>query len=133
MLRTTDISTRPVLERNWRQHVLSVRKEKQIHIVVCLVATVFEISHDQLYAPSRCVRRTAFARQIAMYISHIWLGLTLTEIGKHFGRDRTTVAYACQLMEDRRDNPIVNNMLDVMETAVSSWHEFCVEQAGIRS
>ena len=128
MLKTPKPARNSSLSRKWQQHVLSVMSEKQVHIVVWLVAMVFRISPEQFYASSRCVRRIAFARQTAMYIVHIWLGLSLTEIGRRFGRDRTTVAYACNLVEDRRDNPTVDNLLDVMESAVSSWHEFLIEQ-----
>jgi len=47
----------------------------------------------------------AHARQLAMYLAHILLGRTLTEVGQLFGRDRTTVAYACARIEDKRDEP----------------------------
>jgi len=40
-----------------------------------------------------------------MYLSHVMLGRTLAEVGEAFGRDRTTVSYACALMEDLRDDP----------------------------
>lgn len=47
----------------------------------------------------------ARARQLAMYLSHVMLGKTLVQVGQAFGRDRTTVSYACALMEDLRDDP----------------------------
>lgn len=40
-----------------------------------------------------------------MYLSHVVLGRSLVEIGEIFGRDRTTVSYACALIEDMRDDP----------------------------
>jgi chromosomal replication initiation ATPase DnaA len=43
-------------------------------------------------------------RQIAMYVCHVVLRLTQTEVGRGFGRDRTTVAHACQVVEDMRDD-----------------------------
>jgi chromosomal replication initiation ATPase DnaA len=33
------------------------------------------------------------------------LGESLTSVGLAFGRDRTTVSYACNLIEDLRDDP----------------------------
>jgi chromosomal replication initiation ATPase DnaA len=54
---------------------------------------------------SRCRADAAFARQLAMYLCHVSLGLTLTAVGEAFGRDRTTVSYACALIEDMRDDP----------------------------
>ena len=47
----------------------------------------------------------AFARQTAMYLAHVAFGLTLSQVGICFGRDRTTVRHACALIEDRRDRP----------------------------
>jgi chromosomal replication initiation ATPase DnaA len=41
-------------------------------------------------------------RQIAMYVCHVTLQMTLTAIGDGFGRDRSTVAHACAVVEDRR-------------------------------
>jgi len=40
-----------------------------------------------------------------MYLSHVVLGQSLTAVGVAFGRDRTTVSYACALIEDMRDDP----------------------------
>ena len=54
---------------------------------------------------SRCRVGTARARQLAMYLSHVILGRSLTEIGDAFGRDRTTVSHACAVIEDMRDDP----------------------------
>ena len=75
-------------------------------------------------APSRCrlascmprrgVRRTW---QSAMYLSHVAFELPLGEVGRAFGRDRTTAAHACRLIEDRRDDPAVDAVLAALENA----------------
>jgi chromosomal replication initiation ATPase DnaA len=44
------------------------------------------------------------ARWLAMYLAHVNLGRDQDFVATLFGRDRTTVAYACHLMEDRRDD-----------------------------
>lgn len=51
-----------------------------------------------------CRRAHCHVRQVAMYVCHVVLGLSLTDIGRAFGRDRTTVSHACQVVEDRRDD-----------------------------
>lgn len=48
-------------------------------------------------------RPACHVRQIAMYVCHVVLQLSLTDIGAAFGRDRTTVGHACRITEDRRD------------------------------
>lgn len=71
-------------------------------------------SHD-LWSETRGRPAAAFARQVAMYLAHVAFGLTLTEVGHVFARDRTTVAHACGLVEDRRDDPAFDRSLDLLE------------------
>lgn len=84
------------------------------------VAAVFEVDIDELRAPTRGSARTAFARQVAMYLAHVACGVTLTEVGRLFERDRTTVAHACGIVEDRRDDPDLDGRLEHLERAVAS-------------
>ena len=53
-----------------------------------------------------------------MYLAHVAYGLTLTQVGILFGRDRTTVAYACRIIEDRRDDCVFDIFLDHLEIAI---------------
>ena len=70
----------------------------------------------------------SFARQVAMYLAHVVCGLSLTEVGALFARDRTTVAHAWGVVEGKRDDPELDGRLDHLERAVSSlidaptWH-----------
>lgn len=64
----------------------------------------------------------ALARQTAMYLAHVGCSLSLTEVGTLFERDRTTVAHACALIEDRRDNPDFDRALELLERAVRALH-----------
>lgn len=84
------------------------------------VATVFGVDMEDLRAPTRRSARAAFARQVAMYLAHVVCGLTLTEVGTLFARDRTTVAHACGVVEDRRDDPDLDLRLNHLERAISS-------------
>jgi hypothetical protein len=43
------------------------------------------------------------------------LGLNYSAAGRLFGRDRTTAAHACQLVEDRRDDPEIDRLLEMLE------------------
>jgi chromosomal replication initiation ATPase DnaA len=78
-------------------------------------ATAFAIPVDELRKPSRCAADVAFARQCAMYLAHVGLGLSYSEIGRLFRRDRTTAAHACRLVEDRRDDPLLDRILQMIE------------------
>ena len=84
------------------------------------VSVVFEIDIGELHAPTRRSARAAFARQVAMYLSHVACGLSLAEVSSVFARDRSTVAHACELVEDRRDDPVLDAKLEYLERAVSA-------------
>jgi len=82
------------------------------------VVQVFGVAHDDLRRITRGRAKVALARQVAMYLAHVVCGLTLTDTGRLFGRDRTTVAHACGVIEDRRDDPLFDRALDLLEWVV---------------
>jgi hypothetical protein len=84
-------------------------------LVEAATAAAFAVPVDELRAPSRRAPAVAFARQSAMYLAHVVLGLSYSAIGRLFRRDRTTAAYACQLVEDRRDDPAIDRVLHTLE------------------
>jgi hypothetical protein len=87
-----------------------------------VVATTFRLSLTDLRGTSRGEAQIAFARQVAMYVAHVWFALPLTEVGRRFDRDRTTVAHACRVVEDRRDDPRVDRVVAAIESAADLWH-----------
>jgi hypothetical protein len=80
-------------------------------------AAAFAVPVGELYAATRRSPYVALARQSAMYLSHVAFGVTLNEVAEAFGRDRTTAAHACRLIEDRRDDPSVEALLGSLEAA----------------
>lgn len=83
-----------------------------------LIGRTFSVEPQSIRAPYRGEGRTAFARQVAIYLSHIGFGLTMTEVGALFGRDRTTVAYACRVIERKRDEPQIDATVGMLERAL---------------
>lgn len=73
--------------------------------VIALVARQKNVPIRLLTHASRSCIAVARARQLAMYLAHVVYGRSLTDVGEAFGRDRTTVSYACSLIEDMRDDP----------------------------
>jgi len=86
--------------------------------VLWIVSAAEAVPIPLLLSRSRCVASIAHARQLAMYLVHILLGKTLTEVGALFGRDRTTVAYACARIEDERDDSGFDGYLARLEDQV---------------
>jgi chromosomal replication initiation ATPase DnaA len=88
------------------------------HIIEHAVAPPFAVAHAALWHPTRGSPAEAFARQVAMYLAHVGLGLSFTAVARLFGRDRRTVAHACAVVEDRRDARALDRALDLLEGAL---------------
>ncbi|WP_083226687.1 helix-turn-helix domain-containing protein [Methyloligella halotolerans] len=112
-VRALDVSRRRAARITDRTHV--VRRASE-----AAVAAAFGLEPDELKAATRGPARAAFARQTAMYLAHVGCGLSLTDVGRAFGRDRTTVAHACGVVEDQRDEPEFDFMLTHLERAVAA-------------
>ncbi len=89
-----------------------------IHFVETLVESTFGVTHAALCARGRGAAEVAFARQVAIYLSCVRLGLSYSAAGRFFGRDRTTAAHACRVIEERRDESSLNSLLDCLERAI---------------
>lgn len=89
--------------------------EWQVDFLETLVAATFAVAVDELRAGTRRSKPVAFARQSAMYLAHTALGLSYSQIASIFGRDRTTAAHACRVIEERRDEPLLDLVLAALE------------------
>jgi chromosomal replication initiation ATPase DnaA len=89
-------------------------------LVESFIGAVFAISPGEIRGPNRRRKEVAFARQVAMYLAHVAAGLPMAEVGRLFARDRTTVAHACALVEDRRDDPAFDRALAILEFALAA-------------
>ncbi len=84
------------------------------------VAFAFRECVDEISAPTRRSKRVAFVRQVAMYLTHVAFGMSLMRVASAFGRDRTTVAHACHVIENHRDDPAFDERLEALETFLRS-------------
>lgn len=71
--------------------------------LVELVAAARGLSATALMGPDRGKADIALARQLAMYLMHTHYSRIYSEVGRFFGRDRTTVSHACGLIEEMRE------------------------------
>jgi hypothetical protein len=97
--------TDPLADRRWHLR----------RIIEHAVAPAFAVRRGALWGATRGSPAEAFARQVAMYLAHVGFGLSLSEVGRLFARDRSTVAHACALVEDRRDAAPFDRALDLLE------------------
>lgn len=94
---------------------------REAEVVDALVASAFSVSRAQMHSAQRGPAATAFARQVGMYLLHTSLDMSLTAVGRFYGRDRTTVSYACRVVEERRDERSIDTQLDCLEYAIRVW------------
>lgn len=94
--------------------------EKTGHWVAFCVARDFAVEASELIGPARGKPRLAFARQVAMYICHVGFSLSFACIGRVFGRDRSTIAHACRVIEDERDDRWLDCRIAALELVCRS-------------
>ena len=110
---------KPVFRNRSRIFCASAEAVSACRDIESLVGSAFAVPLDGLRGVNRGSPEIAFARQVAMYLAHVELGLSLTMVGVQFGRDRTTVSYACGRVEDRRDDPALDLALFCLTAAVA--------------
>jgi chromosomal replication initiation ATPase DnaA len=93
-------------------------------VAACVIAD-FGISADELAFGSRGSPRASLARQVAMYLCHVDFALSFEGIGRLFHRDRTTVAYACRVIEERREDVWFDSRIATLERQCSGVQKEC--------
>lgn len=81
-----------------------VMRDGAAAVVLDAVGATCGVTRAELLSGRRCNQQVAVSRQLAMYLVHVLLGRTYEQVGRVFGRDRTTVSYACARIEDRRED-----------------------------
>jgi chromosomal replication initiation ATPase DnaA len=88
-------------------------------VAIALAAAAVGTPPDAIIAG---VRKTqvAFARQVAMYIAYTAYGMSLSRVAAAFGRDRSTIAHACRVMEERREDGSFDRWMDSIEASAAN-------------
>lgn len=80
-----------------------------------LTSFALDVPAAEIAAATRRSAQSAFARQVAMYLCHVAGWLSRSRVAEAFGRDRSTIAYACHAIEDRRDEPSFDSWVSALE------------------
>jgi len=83
--------------------------------MIDITAALFNVPSKEIRKAGRTNLGISRVRQVAMYVAHVVLKLNMTDIGRAFARDRTTVLYACHLVEDLRDDPDFDRIITMTE------------------
>ena len=108
-----------IRETETRQSLFTLR-ESRPERVICqsvrlMTAEFLFMSGDRIGMRRERRRLACHVRQIAMYVCHVALQMRMSTIGEGFGRDRSTVAHACAVVEDRRDDRDFDEFVGAME------------------
>ena len=88
--------------------------------IVCMVSDTFGVARDDILNERRSRARVAHMRQLAMYLLHVSGGYRMSDVAGFFGRDRSTVSYACARVEDRRESRRFDELVSALETRLTN-------------
>ena len=88
---------------------------EQAWLVQVIVAHVAGVALTELCASKRSRPRAAFARQVAMYLSHVVFAMNLSQVARAYGRDRSTALHAFRRIEELREDPGFDRTLALLE------------------
>lgn len=83
-----------------------------------LAGLAYGIERGSFAERIRSERRLTEARQLAMYLANVSFGLRFEVIAQAMERDRATVRYGIEKVEDRRENPQFDMLLVALETLI---------------
>lgn len=98
-----------------------LRADREVFFVAQTVAAECDVCLTKMLRRSRGSGRTAQARQMAIYLSHVLLRRPQDVLADLFVRDRTTISHAVQSMEDRRDDPRLDALIERIERHVAPY------------
>ena len=85
--------------------------------VVCMLAGVLGLSEDLILNSQS--RPAIVARHIAFTIARNAFGMSLARLAVAFGRDRSSVAHACRVLEERRDDLAFDHWMTALENSAA--------------
>jgi hypothetical protein len=83
-----------------------------------LAAYAFGADGADMMCATRRAADAAFVRQVAMYLTHVAFEMSLSRVAYAFERDRSTVAHACRVIEDKREDSDFDARVGALEEAL---------------
>lgn len=90
----------------------------RVEMAMAMAAGALDRTYDEMSGNGRCLK-AVFARQVAMYIAAVGFGMSCARVAAAMGRDRSTVAYACRAVEERRDDPAFDRWIEALEQSAA--------------
>ena len=104
---------------DWSGGLNAFYRKRVVAAALAIASKACAVRTDHMAAIRRSAS-VAFARQLAMYLCHVVADMSLRDVAKEFGRDRTTAGHACHAIEDRRECPIFDRQIELLERDLRS-------------
>lgn len=89
-------------------------------LATCVAAYALGQNPDEVMEDARGDRRINAVRKLAIYLTYTAFGMSLARCAVVFSRDRSTIAHACQAVENRRDEASFDEWVDGLEVGLKS-------------
>ena len=80
-----------------------------------MIAMTFSVPIEGMATRKRLGLKACKGRWLSMYLSHVGFGWPLERVGHAFGVNRVTAGVGCRWVEDARDDPAIDTLLDCLE------------------
>jgi chromosomal replication initiation ATPase DnaA len=94
--------------------------QDRAYLAAALVAYALGLRVEVILSQDRGRPLNARARQIAMYLLYVGLGMSLARVALAFERDRSTVSYACRLIEEYREDADFDTWIEQLTLGLKS-------------
>lgn len=85
------------------------------YLAASLAGYALDLRAEKILKPDRGSRNMVQARQVAMYLTHVGLEMSLSRVASAFDRDRSTVSHACHKIEEMREEAAFDVWLETLE------------------
>jgi hypothetical protein len=96
--------------------------------VAAMIAGICGVTVEDVFAETRHSNRSTLARQLTAYALQTNNDWDATRTGRAMNRDRTTVSHSCKVIEDLRDNPLVDDWVEGVMATVCKAQELSDER-----
>lgn len=91
----------------------------KLNLAFNLAALVYGVDLQALGDRQRVGRRISEARQVAMYLANVTFQVSYDDIGEYIDRNRGTVRYGIERVEDRRENVVFDALMESLENLLA--------------
>jgi hypothetical protein len=102
------------------------REEDRIkaELAMQLVSISTGVPKRRMEARSRLEGQACRARWLALYLAYVTFGWPIERVAHAFGTSRATASVACRWVEDERDRPALDELLERLERCVRQVLDF---------